>query len=621
MRKLSLVYRLLFCLFVISLPACKKYDFHRLEMSSAKQFLLLPPGVENSVQRVSGIISDYDRKFHFLDKFIVQHGFARWDKSLLLSSSSQSVSEAGSVSPGKDTVILIPLVKKDSSRVTGFLACRVTSDRVFIRLFRADRYQLYSLQNKVDRASADFFASTIMYLDYLTFGHTRFKLSDKNLFTPKARLNIDYATLIPSTSNGMPRSEWIGIPVQRCYAIATGSGHLVGVEPGGTPNYPTSSYYCSQYTIWLEVVSTDGLGGYTPGPPPNGGSSNPNPAYFWNDDPCPDPPGEGPEGPQEPETGEAPEIYCQNGVIGWQPLPGYKPERIAQLVELLNQNKNLLADPCNYIKQFLYLSSHQASQTAIGRLASVSQVFLSDQDPYSLVESPYYIQDINDAASAVVNFDYFPIRISRLPKVNGAELTPQQLFQHFRLNWNSFIDTSVTTFVPYQDTYLNDENLWNSPDPTSAFLHLSIPDAHDGTVIVSDYYSTTDSVQLVVKTVSSYLDNVHPVSGTRAWGIFPDRENGGYVFYTTAADRIQGVFETVANTWMERTGLWDSGFDQADKLWRSLQDKMIDFINNNDGQATYYSDRSYIKRPNWADIDLFFREGISLAQLLQLIGC
>lgn len=621
MRKLFLVNVLPFCLLVISLTACKKYDVHRLDISNAQQFLVLPPGVDNPVQRVAGIISDYDRKFHFLDKFIVQHGYAQWDKSLLLSGASQSVSEVGSINSGSDTVVLIPLVRKDSVRVTGFLACRVTPDKIFIRLFRADRYGLYSLQNKVDRASADFFVSTIMYLDYLTFGHTRFKLSDKNLFSPKARPNTDYATLIPSTNNGTFRSEWIGIPVQRCYAIATGSGHLIGVEPGGTPNYPTSSYYCSQYTMWVEVVSTDGLGGYTPGPPPGGGLNNPNPAYFWNDDPCPDPPGEGPEGPQEPETGDEPGIYCQNGVIGWQPLPGYKPERIAQLVNLLNQNKNSLADPCAYIKQFLYLTTHQASQSALDRITSANQTFLNDPDAIGFVESPYYIQDINGAASAVVNFDYFPIRIASLPKINGVELTPQQLFDHFRLNWNDFIDTDITIFLPYQDAVLSDVSLWNSSNPTSAFLHLDIDGMHDGTVIVSDYYSTPDSVQMVVKTVTSFMDRAHPVSGTRAWGIFPDRVNGGYVFYTTAADRIQGAFETVFNNWFDKVGLFESGFDRADRLWSSLQEKMIDFINNNGGAADYYPDKTYIKRPNWADIDLFLRDEIDYDDLLKLIGC
>lgn len=617
MRKLFLL-----CFIALSFAACRKIDFHSpSDMNGVKKFLTLPPGVESPVQRVAGIISDYDKKFHFLDRFISQHGYARWDKSLLLSSSSQAVTESGSAGSGKDTVVLIPLIRKDSARVTGFLACRVTPDKIFIRLFRADRYQLYGLRNKVDRASADFFASTIMYLDYLTFGHTRFSLGDRRLFSPTNRSSIEYATLLPSMNNGTGRSEWIGIPVQRCYSIATGSGHLVGVEPGGTPGYPAAGSYCVQYTMWLEVISSSGLEGYLPGPPPSGGSGNPNPAYFWNDDPCPDTHGNGTGSPEEPEFGEEPEIYCQNGVIGWQPLPGYKPERVAQLVQLLNQNKNALADPCAYIKQFLYLTTHQASQSALDRLTQANQAYLSDPSAIGFTENPYYLQDINGAASAVVNFDYFPIRIASLPKINGVELTPQQLFDYFRLNWNDFIDTDVTTFLPYQDAVFSDVSLWNSSNPTSAFLHLDIDGMHDGTVIVSDYYSTPDSAQMTVKTVTSFLDRAHPVSGTRVWGIAPDHVNGGYVFYTTAADRIQGAFETVFNTWFERAGLWESGFDKADRLWSSLQAKMIMFINSNGGSAHYYPDKTYIKRPNWADIDLFLRDRIDYDDLLKLIGC
>jgi hypothetical protein len=163
--------------------------------------------------------------------------------------------------------------------------------------------------------------------------------------------------------------------------------------------------------------------------------------------------------------------------------------------------------------------------------------------------------------------------------------------------------------------------LWYSSNPLTSMLHLKM--LNKGTVIVSKYDTSPDSVKMIVKTLRSPLDVNHPVSGNRAWGIFPDRQNGGYVFYTTGVDRINGVIETVGNTWAERLPL-QSGFDKADALWRSLQKKMIDFINDpaHGGSATIYSGTpESILRPYWENLKLYFENTIDLTELRRRLGC
>jgi len=91
----------------------------------------------------------------------------------------------------------------------------------------------------------------------------------------------------------------------------------------------------------------------------------------------------------------------------------------------------------------------------------------------------------------------------------------------------------------------------------------------------------------------------HPVSGTREWGIKPDATNGGYVFYTTGVDRITDKLTEIIDDLISWSG-FQSGFEDGDDLWRSLQDNMIAFINSHGGQAATYSNVEVTARPDYS---------------------
>lgn len=235
--------------------------------------------------------------------------------------------------------------------------------------------------------------------------------------------------------------------------------------------------------------------------------------------------------------------------------------------------------------------------------------------------NPFAMQLVTEAGGFATNCDYFPVHITRLPSVNNQPFGIQDLLDYFRKNINSFVNTSIATFEPYNDPNLvNDHVLWNSPNPVSALLHLNMK--NDGTVMVSDYKSDPVESYFTVSTVKSWMDGNHPVSGNRQWGIKEDPVNGGYTFYTSAVDRITTTYFDYMNAIAELLPGVNSGFDDADMLWRSLQQKMVEFINSHGGEAKLYPVTPDITfRPPWILVERYLKKGITLEQLKQALGC
>lgn len=304
-------------LLVLIYSGCKKNDNTFIQNNELeKKFLTVTPNVPNAVKRVAETIKEQNEKFHFLNKFIKEQGFAKWDKSPVIAKpEALGLRTTGSTG---DTIVIVPLVKTDSTRVTAFLACRVNSDSVQIKLFRADRFAKYPISNNTDSLTSTFIAHQIMVLDYLTYGYDRFEITDKRIFNysnvPKQKNGSGLLVLKPVKSNYNRNASFVTVMV--CwdewvppYGYQTG-----GLEPGEPT--PTGHYErrCQSYTSWVSTTfentpigdGTDLSGG--------GGSINwGNTPYFWNSDPC-DPTG------GSTTIGNSDNPQCQDGVIGWQPL-------------------------------------------------------------------------------------------------------------------------------------------------------------------------------------------------------------------------------------------------------------------------------------------------------------
>jgi hypothetical protein len=189
-----------------------------------------------------------------------------------------------------------------------------------------------------------------------------------------------------------------------------------------------------------------------------------------------------------------------------------------------------------------------------------------------------------EVANGDINLDYYPIRITALPIFGGQTMQAAALLEFIRRNINSFVDTRPegANFVPYDS--LIDGNLWSpqfglgsspgavlSIDIYSSVQGVSV-NVDDGSVLLSE--STQD--HWIFSTLWTPNDLGHPVSGNREFG-FKIASAGEFIFYTRGADRLTSLLDTLAA---------DAAFNGADKLWRSFQRRIADFVNANGGIAS-----------------------------------
>lgn len=247
---------------------------------------------------------------------------------------------------------------------------------------------------------------------------------------------------------------------------------------------------------------------------------------------------------------------------------------------------------CDQIQKWQALTQHTPPQSVLDKLASLNSV---------------NVQNIDDADGTVVNMDYFPIIIDKLPNNpdTGIQFTADEFLDYIRIKINDFIDTNYSSFEPSTITGFNEQNIWESSSPLGAVLSIDIPSAHDGSVVCSSYNNTSntnDQDYWIFTTIempwgiTQGLDGPHPVSGNRQFGYFfdpNDGPSGSYTFFTRGVDRIESrVDEELANYLSA-----GSPFQDPDNLWNSFQRKIQDFTNDNGGVGNMAPIST--NRPDW----------------------
>ena len=173
----------------------------------------------------------------------------------------------------------------------------------------------------------------------------------------------------------------------------------------------------------------------------------------------------------------------------------------------------------------------------------------------------------------------------------GQPWSPDAFFQHLRKNFNDFVDTNNSEFIPIA----GDEQLWlsNNPVPTVISIDINLPfgfPGDDGSVICAQ----NESCCWIFSTVKAPFfentegdggnDGYHPVSGNRQFG-FTLHPNGSMEIYTRGVDRFlsptAGPFsssyalEELAGYLLEK-----AAFTGADALWDSFQNGIKDYVTN-----------------------------------------
>lgn len=310
----------------------------------------------------------------------------------------------------------------------------------------------------------------------------------------------------------------------------------------------------------------------------------------------------------------------------WRSPEGYLYSRMAQLYEELEQNPNALIN-CQelqaliaYGPMFQQISTFQAPGAVINRLGEVRQ-----QAPNFIVDN-FNLQSLQDASGSVVNCDFFPVRITQLP----SGFTAESLLEYFRTHINEFISPSQNkSFQPYQHGSFNDAARFYSPYEASvgSLIHIDmsttntiLPLPVDGSVVISDYQRKTEpsgkqSHHFTFSTLETPLDFEHPVAGNRRFGIYNNSSSPNeFTFYTMAVDR----------TWDWSSGLGNgatNGFEDADRLWRNIQQNFVEFVTRHGGTAGTFQPKDYIATPDWDLVKDFLLGNIDLANFKQQVGC
>jgi hypothetical protein len=204
----------------------------------------------------------------------------------------------------------------------------------------------------------------------------------------------------------------------------------------------------------------------------------------------------------------------------------------------------------------------------------------------------WYIHKIEDALGPI-NLDYYPVTVSTLPIIGGHRATAADFLSHIRKNLNKFIDTNIADIESY-DT--SEGQRWESSSPLKAVMTWNMKVAgsfigylgnlNDGSVVVSEFRPQ----HWIFSTIWTPRDLDHPVSGNRQFGFIVNEDNS-YTFYTRGADRTTNEIAYRLST---------LAFGSAHQLWFSLQGKITQFVNSNNGNAA--SGQFISTRENWKDI-------------------
>lgn len=204
----------------------------------------------------------------------------------------------------------------------------------------------------------------------------------------------------------------------------------------------------------------------------------------------------------------------------------------------------------------------------------------------------------NEGYTNDLNTDYYSAKITKMPVINGSTMTSKELLKHIRLNINSFINTKYADFQPYSSSI--DGPVWRSDNPLGAVMKIDIMGPDNASVVCSFYSS--DELGWGFTTIEAPATGEHPVSGNREFFI---SEKSGYNLFV-----IKGL--DIGSSGIPGLGLpilEGIGYSIADKLWKSMRQKVMNFINSNGGSATV--SHTYQKETEWRYVYWHYKKDLA----------
>jgi hypothetical protein len=189
-------------------------------------------------------------------------------------------------------------------------------------------------------------------------------------------------------------------------------------------------------------------------------------------------------------------------------------------------------------------------------------------------------------ASGPINLDYYPVKVTRMPTLDGRTPTASQLLEAMRMRLNDLVDNRYANFEPYDD---EEATLWQSSSPEGAVIHIDMrmggPNMNPDDGSVACTRKTSD--HWIFSTIWSVADAAHPVSGNREFG-YTEGSDSSVTLYTRGADRPTRIVDNLIS---------DTVFSGAHSLWMSLQQGLKSWIDGAGGAAEILSPTS--NRYDW----------------------
>jgi hypothetical protein len=222
-------------LFILCFFSCHKTDLKTDESVTDPATASFFKGLTTSspqVARVAEALKKQGNGSDLLTSIVKKYGHLKWEKSIVVNPVPRSATNNRTT--GTDTIVIIPIVEKDSAVVKAYIKAHI-GDSVTLDLFTSNKYSKLPFSNTVEEVNeAEKYAIRFMLLNKEVFGYTEFLLTDNRLFSKGVKNNIAngkrHVSLMPNVakSNVAVRMQY----TETCVNITSTNYHC------GTPDAP-----------------------------------------------------------------------------------------------------------------------------------------------------------------------------------------------------------------------------------------------------------------------------------------------------------------------------------------------------------------------------------------------
>lgn len=183
--RLNLILFIICSLLFLNFSSCRKaYNNanEKLPTNWRERFFALPADAPDVLQRIADKIKEEDKQTGFLENFVKENGFIRWEYADIQPARQRNNTMA--IETNNVVVVLLPTVPLNEEIVKSIIASKVDINDVLLKLYQDKKYAAYGFDLSVnrDKPNANDVVQRIMAFHKEIFNDTYFKVTDKRLY-------------------------------------------------------------------------------------------------------------------------------------------------------------------------------------------------------------------------------------------------------------------------------------------------------------------------------------------------------------------------------------------------------------------------------------------------------